>query len=227
MVPEVARSLVEALSGEGLGLRSALGVDRQGELRRRDRNARPEEGGLNIEGLAARRDAGTLVIGLRSPLSGGAAILLRFTNPAEVVDRLDAVPLISLLEGGRLNLGGRGVRSMEYVENAPADRRYLIVAGPVGSDSEFTLFHWSGDANQRPAEVSGAAALLRRFADESDVRWGERFRFGPEAMVVEPSGQRLLLLSDDGDRIVDRAKCQDDGTPAERRSFRGVFLRLQ
>lgn len=222
----VARSLLEALSHERLGLRDAIGVDPQGNLRRRDGNAKAERGGLNIEGLARGVENGTLLIGLRSPLRDGNAILLGFLNPAAVVDRSNEVPAIDphpIL----LNLGGRGVRSIEYLEGAPADRRYLIVAGRADGADDFTIFRWSGERGAPAQEIASAASLLRRLADESDPRWGERFRFGPEAMIADPEGQTLQLLSDDGDRIVDGSECQADRTPVQRRSFRGIVLRIE
>ncbi|MCA3314739.1 MAG: DUF3616 domain-containing protein [Roseomonas sp.] len=222
----LARSLIEALSHERLGLRDAIGVDQQGNLRRRDGNAKAEGGGLNIEGLARGFEDGTLLIGLRSPLRDGNAILLGFLNPAAVVERSNEGPIIDpnpIL----LNLGGRGVRSIEYLEGAPADRRYLIVAGRADGGDDFTVFRWSGERGEPALEIAGAASLLRRLTDVSDSRWGERFRFGPEAMAVAPGEQTLYLLSDDGDRMVDGSECQADETPTHRRSFRGVALRIE
>jgi hypothetical protein len=221
----VARSLIEALSHEGLGLRDAIGVDQQGNLRRRDGNAKAEGGGLNIEGLARGVEEGTLLIGLRSPLRDGNAILLGILNPAAVVDRSSEVPIVDP-QPILLNLGGRGVRSIEYFEGAPSDRRYLIVAGRADGGDDFTLFRWSGERGAPALEIAGAASLLNRLAGESDSRWGERFRFGPEAMVLNPEGQTLHLLSDGGERIVDGSECQADGSPIQRRSFRGVTLRI-
>jgi hypothetical protein len=121
------------------------------------------------------------------------------------------------------------VRSIEYADGAPSERRYLIVAGPPGDGDDFTLYRWSGEPGDRPAEIPGAAAAFRRLAEEPDGR-GERFRFGPEALVVDgEGGATLRLLSDDGDRPTggpDGRTCQAGGTPVERRSFRGAVLRL-
>jgi hypothetical protein len=222
-----SRSLLRALAEERLGLRRAIGTDGRGKPRERDEDAKPEGNGLNIEGLARGRKDGTLLIGLRSPLRDGKAILLPFANPREVVDKKRARPDL-----GRpilLDLGGRGVRSIEYADGAPSERRYLIVAGPPGDGDDFTLYRWSGEPGDRPAEIPGAAAAFRRFAEEPDER-GERFRFGPEALVVDGgSGATLRLLSDDGDRPMggpDGRTCQAGGAPVERRSFRGTVLRL-
>ena len=66
------------------------------------------EGGFNIEGLAAAPD-GELMIGLRNPLPGGKAIVVPFTNPADVVSGRDR-PRFGTPE--RLELGGRGIRSI-------------------------------------------------------------------------------------------------------------------
>lgn len=221
-----ARSLFDALAEERLGLRAALGVDRRGGPRERDFDARAEGKGLNIEGLARGREDGTLLIGLRNPLRGGKAILIPFANPREVVERDDARPVLGTPIA--LDLGGRGVRSIAYAERAPPERRYLIVAGPPGGGDDFALYAWSGDPARRPVELPGAAAAFRAFAVVPDGR-GARFRFGPEALVTDPEGTTIRLLSDDGDRptAADGATtiCQD-AARAEDRSFRGAVLRL-
>jgi hypothetical protein len=140
---------------------------------------KPEEaGGLNIEGLAPTSD-GHLLIGFRNPIPGGKAIVARLRNPAALVDGSGTAPDIAL--GGTLDLGGRGVRALEFV---PALGIYLVLAGPLGDGEDFRLYKWSGEptATARPLSVD----------------------FGglhPEELIVmSNSGNRLTvrLFSDDG-----------------------------
>jgi hypothetical protein len=61
-------------------------------------------------------------------------------NPAEVIDKA-AAPVFG--DPVALDLGGRGIRSIEFVES-----RYVIVAGPFDngkrSGKGFALYTWSG-----------------------------------------------------------------------------------
>lgn len=188
-----------------------------------DRNLAPEKKGLNIEGLAARPDGASVLIGFRNPLSSdGRALLLPLGNPAAVVEAGEEP---ALGDPALLDLGGRGVRSLEY---SPAEGAYYVVAGPTGSDGSFTLYRWSGPGGDVVAPVEGFAAALAGIPD-----------FSPEAMIVDPSGKRLQLLSDDGDRPLpagadECGKPLDDGRcpckelrGADRRFFRSAIISLE
>lgn len=81
------------------------------------RLAAEANGGLNIEGLAATPDGG-LLIGFRSPLRGGRALIVPLQNPAELIEGKRAkfgAPI-------ELDLDRRGIRSIELVGST-----YLIV----------------------------------------------------------------------------------------------------
>lgn len=120
--------------------------------------AAPKEG-LNIEGLAATPEGG-LLIGFRNPQPGAMALMLPLNNPGDVVAH-KAKPNFGDLV--RLDLGGRGIRSLELVGN-----EYLIVAGPRGeakagaSKPNFALYRWSGKSGQAP--------LFVRALDEGSFR---------------------------------------------------------
>ena len=132
-------------------------------------------GGLNIEGLAAAAD-GSLLIGFRNPLVAGKALLVPLTNPGAVVQGREKAafgpPIL-------LDLGGRGIRSIERVGNG-----YLIVAGPMGDADNFALFRWTGGATEAP--VNTHLSLPGNFS--------------PEALVALQGSDDVLLLSDDGAR---------------------------
>lgn len=164
-------------------------------------------GGLNIEGLAALAD-GSLLIGFRNPQPQGRALLVPLYNPREVVDGA-AKPRFG--DPIQLDLGGRGVRSVERV-----GRELLIAAGPFATaDSStvqpaFALFRWSG----RPAQ----AAVFVRALDAGSFR--------PEAMFSAARSRQLMLLSDDGDEQVAGQDCKHKSVPADSKGFRVRTLPL-
>lgn len=155
------------------------------------------EGGLNIEGLAAAPD-GRLLIGLRNPLPRGRALLIPLENPADVIDHGQRARLGAPVE---LDLGGRGIRSIERVGDA-----YVIVAGPPADRGSFALYRWSGQAQEAPTPVAGVSL--------GDLR--------PEAMFALPDGRELQLLSDDGGLPIRGTECKD--LPAARQTFRSLTL---
>lgn len=206
------RDLRQALSRPRLGLADALGGPGT------DRSLAPEGKGLNIEGLAAGPDGASLLIGLRNPLRGREAVLLPLENPAAVVEGRER-PRFG--DPFLLDLGGRGVRSIEY---SAARAAYVIAAGPVADPADgdrraFDLFGWTGRRGDAAVPLAGAADALASLHDEGG-------HFAPEAMVVDPTGTRVLLLSDDGDRRMQGgAKCKDVPDAGARR-FRSVTVGL-
>lgn len=154
------------------------------------------DGGLNIEGLAAAPD-GSLLIALRNPIPQSKAIVIPLLNPAELVDGQGPARFGTVI---RLDLGGRGVRSIERVGSG-----YLIAAGPPADVGTFALFRWSGKAADAPTPVKAELGTLR-----------------PEALFAWPDGQ-VTLLSDDGGVMVGKKACKD-AAPAKR-SFRALDVR--
>jgi hypothetical protein len=153
-------------------------------------------GGLNIEGLAATAD-GQLLIGLRNPLHEGRALIIPLRNPAEVIDGARA----KLAAPFELDLGGRGVRSIERIGG-----EYLIVAGPTADSGTFALYRWSGTRGEGAAPIAGI--------DLGTLR--------PEALYAVPQTHQLELLSDDGGIVTDGERCKD--MPVSRQAFRGLIV---
>ena len=155
-------------------------------------------GGLNIEGLAATPE-GTLLIGLRSPLRQGRALLVPLLNPGE------------LIEGGSARFGApvevdldqRGIRSIERVSAS-----YVMAAGPTADTGSFALFRWSG----RP----GDAATLIPGINLRDLR--------PEALFAIPGSMSVQVLSDDGGLTTGGVECKK--LPARRQHFRSLTIAL-
>lgn len=165
-----------------------------------------EKGAVNIEGLAATPD-GHLLIGFRNPLYGMGkksrrkAIVIPIINPRAVVERGEKPVFGNALF---LNLGGRGIRSIERVGD-----RYLIIAGPFDSGKrdgkDFTLYAWNGKRNGDPLPLRHDFGTLN-----------------PETVFALPGGNKIQILSDDGDAKVEGRKCKSDEVPASEKSFRSI-----
>ena len=179
-------------------------LKRQIGLSELDPHRDPKDGGLSIEGLAATPD-GALLIGLRSPLHNGRAIVACLTNPHELMlgkrARFGPVAQLDLAQGG--------VRDIAWSD---ARKRYLLIAGPVGSGGPFGLYQWSGEV-RRPAD---------RLLDLTDlVPEGA----APEGLVLPEGPRNVLVLMDEGARLLpDGGECKD-APPADQR-FRGIWVTL-
>jgi len=144
----------------------------------------PKEGGLSIEGLSNTSKAGELLIGLRSPLIGEKALIVRLSNAAEVLDSGETPrfgqPLL-------LDLAGRGIRSIEFW---PERQRFVILAGPAGDKKDFSPYWWTGTAAAEPEEIE--AVRLSRMKPGECV--------SPEAVFIEARSGTLYVLFDEGRR---------------------------
>lgn len=123
------------------------------------RRAPKSPGGLNIEALAEAQD-GTLLVGFRSPLEGGLALMVPLLNPEAMVRGERA----RLGTPRQLNLNGLGFRSMERRGN-----EYVIVAGSTDGNSRFELFAWPG-GEESPRLLQGA--LPAALNPESLITYG-------------------------------------------------------
>jgi hypothetical protein len=166
--------------------------------------AAEEPGGLGIEGLAATKD-GSLLIGFRNPVRGGKALLVPLLNAAEL-SRGEKAKFGQPID---LDLGGRGIRSIERVGET-----FWIVAGQTGDKKKcdkdaFAVYRWSGKKDDDAKRIENI--------DVED--------FSPEAIFAWPDGT-LQVLSDDGDFPVDGKKCKRlKGQDAAKRSFRSFALK--
>ena len=193
----VERSLLEAFADVD-ALRDIVAIDRK-EVP----TLAAKKDGLNIEGLSVAADGTSLVVGLRGPLPGGSAYLLTVSDALGLLRTGKPAPG-SVKLAKALQLGaGMGVRSLEY---SAARSGYFLVAGPAGPDAErpeFELFLWDGTSDQ-PEPIPG----LRDRITAAGIA-----KFQPEALAVDATGTRLLILSDDENR------CQEN-------SFNGVVVTL-
>jgi hypothetical protein len=121
---------------------------------------------LNIEGLAAAPD-GSLLVGLRGPLHGGKAQVVRIVKPFSRVG-LPQPPATGKAQPKvfRLGLGGRGIRSLERVGSG--SRTFLIVAGPVGDSGLAPRLYWWDGRNQ---PTPGPALIFGQMKPEAMITW--------------------------------------------------------
>lgn len=140
------------------------------------------EGGLNIEALEFDAECRSLLIGFRSPLLDGRAIVVRVENPEAMFDAGEPARLSAPMT---LDLDGDGLRGMAWL---PDPAGYLLLAGPVARERvQFRLWFWDGHADRPPRRVSVPG--LAGFEHAEGVC---------PALI---GGRRcIVVVSDDGDR---------------------------
>ncbi len=141
------------------------------------------DGGLNIEALEISPDQQRLLIGFRSPLLDGRAIIASVDNPAAIFDSGEPPRISAFLE--TLDLGGDGIRGMSYI---PALGGYLVISGPVARQQiQFRLWFWGGGRGEaaRRVTVPGLEGLEHAEGISPAVMDGQ---------------QRIVIVSDDGSR---------------------------
>ena len=144
-------------------------------------------GGLNIEALEISPDQTKLLIGFRSPLHDGRALVASVENPSEVFESDEAPRIAAVIE--ELDLGGHGIRGLSYV---PALGAYLVIGGPVSRQrAKFDLWLWSGrrGAPARRVTVPGLRGLERAEGVSPAVINGK---------------EQVIIVSDDGNRKAGR-----------------------
>jgi hypothetical protein len=131
--------------------------------------------GINIEGLAWDGQGKRLLLGLRSPLVDGQALVvaLKMSDPSGSFsyDNIKAAEIKTL----KLQLGGLGIRSIEYDNRLQAFR---LIAGATENQAktDFRLWQWSEangqtqlrevttlDRNLKPEGITGATVGEQSF----------------------------------------------------------------
>ena len=141
------------------------------------------DGGLNIEAIDISPDQQRLLIGFRSPLLNGRAIIASVDNPSAIFDAGASPSVSASLE--TLDLGGNGIRGMAYM---PALNGYLIIGGPaIREKVHFELWLWSGAPGSPARRVS------------VDGLPGFEHAEGISPAIIEGASM-VIIVSDDGDR---------------------------
>ncbi len=144
-------------------------------------------GGLNIEALGLSPDQTRLLIGFRSPLQGGRALIAYLDNSQGLFERNEKPRIAPQLAA--LDLGGQGLRGLSYV---PALGAYLLLSGPVAKEQvQFGLWLWRGRPEEAPRRV--LVDGLPGFEHAEGVT---------QALVG--GATRILIVSDDGSRTEGR-----------------------
>lgn len=160
-----------------------------------------DPGGLNIEGMTAMPGDTSVLIGFRSPVPEGRALVVPLLNPEALVDKEGEPARFG--EPRLLDLGGLGIRALSWWRG-----RYLLIGGAVANEVPSRLFTWSG-GEDAPVPVPSV----------------DLTGWNPEAVVSAEGEDGILLLSDDGTRLEDGVECKRQKDPAKKR-FRGLWLRL-
>jgi hypothetical protein len=178
-----------------------------GLARLEKRRVGPKAGGLNLEGVAARAD-GALLLGLRSPLLDGHAVLVPLLNPDEVLEGRGRARFAAPIA---LDLQGNGIRDLTYHR---ARHCYVILGGASRRGNGRALYLWSGKPGEPPLPV--------------DATLPEDFN--AEALYVDEQVGCVRVFSDDGTRHVTlrggKRRLNKDSKDA-RRSFRSLWLMLE
>jgi hypothetical protein len=174
--PKVAGGLKQALTARHPVLAAAANI----------RNVKTR-GGLNIEALEISPDQKRLLLGFRSPLRDGRALIASVENPAAIFESDETPQIAAALE--ELDLGGQGIRGLSYV---PAVGAYLVVGGPASrEDAGFDLWLWSGQPGTRARRVTVPG--LQGFKKAEGV-----------SPAVLGGVERIVIVSDDGDKDAGR-----------------------
>jgi len=173
----LARFKFDAANQRATGTEAAAGLkkflaDNVAELRGLE-NTKYNDGGLNVEGIAWDPQNKRLLLGLRSPVIEGHALVvplkLRDSKAAFSFDNLEVEGRKAI----RVSLGGAGIRSIEYDESRKAF--YLIAgAGPNSEKMDFKTWEWSG--NGATPELRELETFDRRLKPEGITRFSNGSR---------------------------------------------------
>jgi uncharacterized protein len=159
----------------------------------------PEQtNGFNIEGLTFAPNGTTAYVAFRAPnestSSRDKALIVPVTNFTTLISATGGTTGSATFGAPiQLDLGGRGIRSIERNSSG----QYLIIAGPAGSatgstPSDFRLYTWTGNATDTP---------VLRAADLTTLNSGGSF----ESIVEVPSSltdsTKIEVLVDNGDTV--------------------------
>ena len=152
----LARFKFDVASQRVVGTQAASGLkkflaDNVEDLRGLE-NTKYNNGGINVEGIAWDPLNKRLLLGLRSPVVEGNALVV----PLKLRDPKAALSFDNLEVEGRkairLSLGGAGIRSIEFDESRKAF--FLITgAGPNSEKMDFKTWEWSGNGALRELET--------------------------------------------------------------------------
>lgn len=145
-------------------------------------------GGINIEGLAWDARENRLLLGLRSPVINGQALIvplkIRDSGKGFTADNVEVPDKRAI----QLSLEGAGIRSIEYDEQAKAFR-LLTGAAQNSEKTTFKLWEWNGASNQPALRVLDTFNAKLKPEGITRVSVGQRnFAF----LVFDTSGYTMM-----------------------------------
>ena len=133
---------------------------------------------INIEGLSFESINNTLLIGFRSPVVDGKAIIVAIENPKEIFLE-GKKPIFS--KPVHLNLNGKGIRDLTY--DSKKDGFWIIAGSSNNRDSKFQLWY----LDRKSSKVS----LVE---NHPDIDYGE----GITIINQDSNVPSLLIVQDNG-----------------------------
>ena len=138
---------------------------------------------LNIEGFSFDSAKKRLLVGLRSPLVGGKAIILILENPYALFSK--AQPPKFQQEKLYLDIGGGGIRSITY----DSSRKVYLIANEIPNKKgklRPALWSWDGKSQSPPTRV--VLPKLKGIKNIEGI-----------ALITSQKKTFLLMVCDDGD----------------------------
>ncbi|MFA7668297.1 MAG: DUF3616 domain-containing protein [Burkholderiaceae bacterium] len=188
----------------------------------------PEQvSGFSIEGMTASLDNSQLLLGFRAPQVDTQTREKALIIPVSVDTVFSDAPVFG--DPIELNLGGRGIRS---IEKAADNSGYLILAGPAGSAAaetlnDFRLYRWDGSGNQDGLteldilDANGEIVSLDSLLEAT----GGSFETLVEGSGLE-AGTRLQLLQDNGDTVWEGRTLVSKDLDPQDQQFMGDWVEL-
>jgi hypothetical protein len=156
---------------------------------RKSQDRIPDDGGLNVEGLAWNPVTRELLFGLRTPVIEGRPVILR-VRVREIaglwnLSNFEMLPPVLLNVAPPAGTAERGIRTLEY---DPLHKRILIVTGNARSGDKvpFELCAWDG------VSVDG------RVTNFSGVRFDPKFRVEGVAPGTIARREAMVFVDDRG-----------------------------
>lgn len=176
--------------------------------------------GFSIEGMAASADGTKLFLAFRAPQTSASAREKALIVPVEVTGLIGGS---SATFGApiELNLGGRGIRSIEKASDGSG---YLIIAGPAGAASssvanDFRLFTWDGVGSTVTELNNDLDSLLSSTSGSFETIAG---------LTSINTGTAVELLQDNGDTVWSgkSVSTASKSLPVAEQQFQGNWINL-
>ncbi|MFK3973708.1 DUF3616 domain-containing protein [Pseudomonas sp. NPDC087358] len=177
--------------------------------------------GFSIEGMTTSVDNSQLWLGFRAPQTDTTtrdkALIVPVENYQQLLHGVADPVFGAAIE---LNLGGRGIRSIDKASDGSG---YLIIAGPSGVataqvSNDFRLYTWDGKSDSQPVELDNNLDALLQVT-------GGSFESIVSPASIKP-GTQIQLLQDNGDTVwPGQTDVSKDLDPADQQ-FKGNLITL-